>query len=512
VLMACALVLPMLIASPAAARADSTGAAPAGATPTGAEAEVCSGRFLAYSADRKVPKDQRLAGRERAENRAFLDLAQQAFASGAYHERIEVERHIEGDSTHPDSEGFDEDIRLVQAGRKYYGVNDRLLGGTYHDEGDDRTLTVWYCLPADRFATAQTELRRARDADVARMRERLAALEQGLARDELDWAAQEMSALLGETTARVMETETYTSPLTGQEKTFRGWLAEWRTEIQRGTDYAMQIIEEAGRKVKEGHLAVADGLLDDAVKADPTNPRARQIRLHIEDLRVERSVLLQGAVDKARVGKIAAARSDLEEAGRMDVDDPRPLLLATQAVETKATEFLFHNPRVAGDVYLTVPGLGADVDGSASAYESATGNDASPDPLLTIGLSCRVRLGRLGLFVGSGGYGFSDFGDGRYKYDELLAGFGVRTIRTARRHASFVALGGFTREHASIDVSVPGLDSSASKNGGFARAAVEWRHFSIGVQQGFGFGGDGGSGGSLIKWHDGTQLGLAFIF
>jgi hypothetical protein len=508
--------MPLLFLSSAAA----AGTAPAASQPAGADAEVCSGRFLAYSAERKVPKDQRLSGREKAENRAFLDLAQQAFASGAYHERIEVERRVEGNSTHPDDEGFDEDIRLVQAGRKYYGVNDRLLGGTYHDEGDDRTLTVWYCLPADRFATARTELRRAREYDVARMRGRLAGLEQGVARDELDGAARELSALLGETAARVMETETYTSPLTGEEKTFRGWLAEWRTEIQRGTDYAMQIIEEAGRKVKEGHLAVADGLLDDAMKADPTNPRARQLHLHIADLRVERSVLLAGAVDKARIGKIAAARRDLEEAGRIDVDDPRPLLVATQAVQSKATEFLFHNPRVAGDVYLALPGLGADIDGSASAYESATGQGANPNPLVTLGLSCRVRLGRLGLFVGSGGYVFSDFkassagssGDGSYKYDELLAGFGVRTIRTARRHASFVALGGFTREHASLDVSVPGLDSSASRNGGFARLAVEWRYFSIGVQQGFGFGGDGDSGGSLIKWHDGTQLGLAFIF
>lgn len=507
--------LPMLLASGAAARAAATDTAP-----RTVEAEVCSGRFLAYSSDKRVSKDQRLAGRAQAENQAFLDLAHQAFASGTYFERIEVERNVKGDSSHPDAGGFDEDLRLVQAGREYYGVNDLLHGGTYKTEGDNHTLTVWYCLPADRFATAQAELRRARQADVTRMRARLGALEQGLARDEMDWAAQEMSALLGEMTSRVMETETYTSPLTGEEKTFRGWLARWRSEVQRGTDYAMQIIEEAARKVKEGHLAAAGELLDDAVKADATNPRARQLRLHIDDLRAERGVLLQGAAHKAAVGKIAAARGDLEEAGRIDVDDPGPVREARQAVELKSRDFQFHNPRVAGTLSLALWDLGADLDGSAAAYESATGIDADPDPLVTLGLGCRVRLGRYGLFEGSGGYGFSHFGaasggstgSGDFKYDELLAGFGVRTIRTARRHTSFVALGGVTHEHASIDVSAPGLASSDSRNGGFAKLAVEWKALSVYIQQGIGFGGEGGSGSSLVTWHNGTQLGLAFVF
>jgi hypothetical protein len=505
----------MLLASSAAAGADATGTAPGAA-----DAEVCSGRFLAYSSDKKVAKDRRLSGRAEAENQAFLDLAHRAFASGTYYERIEVERSVKGDSTHPEAGGFDEDLRLVQAGREYYGVNDLLHGGTYDSEGDDRTLTVWYCLPAERFATAQADLRRARQADVARMRARLGALEQGLARDEMDWAAQEMSALLGEMTSRVMETETYTSPLTGEEKTFRGWLAQWRSEVQRGTDYAMQIIEEAAGKVKEGHLAAAGELLDDAVHADATNPRARQLRLHVEDLRAERGALLQGAAHKAAVGKIAEARSDLEEAARIDVDDPGPVREARQAVEQKSKDFQFHNPRVAGTVYLALWGLGADLDGSAAAYESATGHDADPDPLLTLGLGCRVRLGRYGLFEGSGGYGFSRFGaesggstgGGDYKHDELLAGFGVRTIRTARRHASFVALGGVAHEHASLDLSAPGLESSDSRHGGFAKLAVEWKALSVYIQQGIGFGGEGGSGSSLVKWHNGTQLGLAFVF
>jgi hypothetical protein len=518
--MACALTLSMLFASSAAARAEAARAGAAGTEPGSADTEVCSGRFLAYSSDGKVTKDQHLAGRKQAEDRAFLDLAQQAFASGKYYERIEVERNVNGDSSHPDMEGFDEDIRLVQAGREYYSVNDLLHGGTYKSDGDNHTLTVWYCLAADRFAAARAELRRERDADVARMRARLGALEQGLARDELDWAAQEMSALLGEMTSRVMETETYTSPLTGEEKTFRGWLAQWRSETQRGTDYAMQIVEEAARKVKDGHLTAAEGLLDDAVRADPTNPRVRQIRLHIEDLRAQRAALLKGAADKAAVGKIAGARSDLDAAGRIDVDDPKPLGAAGLVIESKSREFQSYNPRVTGAFYLSFWGLGADVDGSAVAYESATNNSANPDPLLTLGLSCRVRLGRYGLFVGSGGYGFSKFradsggsnGDGDYKYDEVLAGFGVRTIRTARRHASFVALGGVTHEHASMDASVPGLESSDSRNGGFASLAVEWRRLSIYVQQGFGFDDEGGSGRSLVKWHDGTQLGLAFIF
>lgn len=494
--------------------------APAGAAPAQGAEEVCSSRFVAYQADAKVPKKERLSGRDRAEERAFLDLAQQAFASGIYHERMEVERQVHGDSDHPDDRGFDEEVRLVQAGRKYYGVNELLHGGAYHDAGDDRALTVWYCLPAERFASARTELLRARAADVARVRDRLAGLEQGLARDELDWAAGEMSALLGEVQARVMETETYTSPLTGAEKTFRGWLSQWRSEIQRGTDYAMQLLEEANGQVKEGHLKAAGGLLDEAERADPTNPRARQIRLQIEEVRARRAALLKSAVDKAAVGTIAGARSDLDEAGRIDADDQAPLLAARETVERRSRQFLAHNPRLAGDVSLTFGGLGADVDGSSDAYESATGNAAHPDLLLTLGLGLRVRLGRYGMFLGSGGYGYSGFGadaggssgGGSYRYDELTAGLGFRTIRTERRRAGFVALGGVTREHVSIDVDAPGFETSDARRGGFARFAFEWRRFSIFAQHGFGFGGGQDSGSSLVRWHDGTQFGLAFIY
>jgi hypothetical protein len=501
----CGLLPPVLWASPA---------------PADTGTEVCSSRFVAYQADTKVPKKQRQSDRERAEDRAFLDLAQQAFASGTYHERMEVERQVHGDSDHPGDQAYDEEVRLVQAGRKYYGVNELLHGGTYRTEGDSSALTVWYCLPTERFDSARAELLRARAADVGRIRDRLAGLERGLARDDLDWAAGEMSALLGEVQSRVMETETYTSPLTGNEKTFRGWLVQWRSEIQRGTDYAMQLLEEANDKVKEGHLKAAGGLLDEAEKADPTNPRARQLRLEIEDLRARRAALLKGAADKAALGKIAGARSDLDEAERIDLDDQAPLLAAREAVERRSRQFLAHNPRVAGDVSLAFGGLGADVEGSADAFETATGNGAHPDLLLTLGLGVRVRLGRYGMFLGSGGYGYSDFkadsggtsGDGSYKYDELSAGLGFRTIRTERRHASFVALGGVTREHVSIGVDVPGFETSDARRGEFARFAVEWRRFSMFVQHGFGFGGGQDSGSSLVRWHDGTQFGLAFIY
>jgi hypothetical protein len=484
------------------------------------ETDVCSSRFIAYEGDTKVPKGQRLAGRERAEDRAFLDLAQQAFAAGTYHERIEVERKVAGDSAHPADWEFDEDIRLVQAGRKYYGVNELLHGGTYHSDGDSSTLSVWYCLPADQFGRARDELRRERAADVGRIRARLGKLEMRVTRDELDWATEEMSALLGEIQSRVMEIETYTSPLTGEEKSFRGWLAQWRAEVQRGTDYAMQLIEEAGRKIREGHLSIADGLVDEAVKADPTNPRARQVRLEIEDRRAERTRLLGEAVDEASVGKFASAQKDLDQAEQIDVDDPARLHTAARNVESRKTEYLYNNPRVRGDFYLTLGGLGADVDGSSEAYESATSGISNPNILTTLGLTCRVRLGRYGLFLGSGGYGFSDFsadpsgvgGDSFYHYGELIGGLGIRTIRTARHPVSFVALGGVTREYVSIDVSAPGLESSDSRTGQFARLAVEWKMLSMYVQQAFGFTDPGDPRDSLVRWHDGTQFGIAIVF
>lgn len=486
----------------------------------GEEAEVCSSRFLAYEGDAKVPKGQRLAGRERAEDRAFLDLAQQAFATGSYHERIEVERQVVGDSARPADWIFDEDIRLVQAGRKYYGVNDLLHGGTYHSDGDNIRLSIWYCLPAERFDKAREELRRERAEDVGRIRGRLGELEMRVTRDELAWATEEMSSLLGEIQSRVMETEIYTSPLTGEEKSFRGWLAQWRAEVQRRSDYAMQLIEEASRKVKEGHLSIADGLLDEAVEADPTNPRARQVRLQIEDRRTERSRLLKEALDKAAVGKFSAAKKDLERAEQIDADDPARLHAATRAVESRKTEYLYNNPRVRGDFYLALGGLGADVGGASEAYETATAGITYPNILTTLGLSCRVRLGRYGLFVGSGGYGFSNFtgnaaasgSDGFYHYAEVLAGLGIRTIRTESRPVSFVALGGVTQEYVSIDVNAPGLESSDSRAGTFARLAVEWKVFTLYVQQAFGFTDPGDPEDSLVRWHNGTQFGMAIIF
>ncbi len=483
------------------------------------EPEVCSSRFTAYGGDTKLPKGQRLAERERAEERAFLELAQQAFATGSYHERVEIERRVTGDSAHPDDWAFDEDTRLVQAGRKYYGVNELLHGGTYHREGDDSTLSVWYCLPAERFEAARAALRRERDADVARIRARLRGLEQGVTRDELAWATEEMSSLLGEVQSRVMETETYVSPLTGEEKTFRGWLTQWRSEVQRGSDYAMQIIEEASRKVKEGHLSVADGLLDEAVDADPTNPRARQVRLEIEDRRKERAALMKSAIDKAAVGKFAAAQRDLDRAEQIDADDARRLHAAAQEVQSRKTEFFFNNPRARGDVYVAFGGLGADVGGASQAYESATADFANPTTLTTVGLSCRVRLGRYGQFIGSGGLGFSDFtgaadnsADNIYHYGELLAGVGLRTIRTSKQSVSFVALGGVTREFVSIDVSAPGLDSSDARTGSFARIGAEWKVFSFYLQQGFGFTDPGDPEESLVRWHNGTQFAVAVSY
>ena len=482
--------------------------------------EVCSSRFSAYGGDPKLPKGQRLAERERAEERAFLDLAQQAFATGSYHERMEIERRVQGDSAHHDDWAFDEDTRLVQAGRKYYGVNELLHGGTYRRDGDDSTLAVRYCLPAERFEAARTELRRERDADVDRMRARFGALERGVTRDDLAWATEEMSSLLGEVQSRVMETETYVSPLTGEEKSFRGWLGQWRTEVQRGSDYAMQIIEEASRKVKEGHLSIADGLLDEAVEADPTNPRARQVRLEIEDRRKERAALLKSALDNATVGKFAAAQRDLDRAEQIDADDAGRLHSTAQAVQGRKTEFFYNNPRARGDLYLAFGGLGADVDAASQAYESATAEFANPAPLTTVGLSCRVRLGRFGQFVGSGGYGFSDFTGGAddtgtdsfYHYGELLAGLGIRTIRTSTRPVSFVALGGVTREFVSIDVSAPGLEVSDARTGSFARLGAEWKMFTFYMQQGFGFTDPGDPEDSLVRWHNGTQFAVAISY
>lgn len=484
------------------------------------EAEVCSSRFLAYEADTKVPRGRRVEGRERAEDRAFLDLAQQAFATGSYRERIEVERRVQGDSARPSDAAIDEDIRLVQAGRKYYGVNDLLHGGVYHSDGDKSTLSVWYCLPAERFEAARAELRRERDADVERVRGRLRELESGVTRDDLAWATEEMSSLLGEVQSRVMETETYTSPLTGEGKSFRGWLAQWRSEVQRGNDYAMQLIDEASRKVAEGHLSVAGGLLDEAVEADPTNPRARQVRLEIEDRRAEASKLLKEAGDMAAVGRFSAAQRNLDRAGQIDGDDAVRLHTAARNVENRKKQFLDNNPRVRGEAYLALGGLGADVGAASEAYETATGGVANPNLLTTFGLACQVRLGRYGVFTGSGGYGFSNFNgqnggstdDGFYHYGELIAGVGIRTVRTAARPLSFVALGGVTREFVSIDMNMAGLDSSDARTGTFARLGVEWKALTIYVQQAFGFDDPGDPGDSLVRWHNGTQFAMALHF
>lgn len=481
---------------------------------------ICSSRFLAYEGVENLPKGKRLAARERAEERAFLDLAQQAFATGSYQRRIEVERRVRGESAGRKDWTFDEDIRLVEAGRKYYGVNEQLHGGTWHSDGEDGTLTVWYCLPAARFDAARAALLREREADVGRIRARLAELERGVTRDELAWATGEMSSLLGDIQSRVMETEPYTSPLTGEEKSFRGWLAQWRSEIQRGSDYAMQLIEEASRKVKEGHLSIAESLLDDAVEADPTNPRARQVRLEIDDRRAEWALLLKSALDKATVGKFAAAQRDLERAGQIDADDAVRLRSTTREVEGRKTEYLHNNPRLRGDVYLALGGLGADVGGASDAWESATAGIANPSVLTTVGLSCRVRLGRIGQWIASGGYGFSDFvgdagepaGDSVYHYGELLTGLGIRTIRTASRPVSFVALGGITREFVTIDVSAPGMESSDARTGSFARIGAEWGIFTFYVQQGFGFSDPDDPEESLVRWHNGTQFAIAFVF
>jgi hypothetical protein len=272
--------------------------------------------------------------------------------------------------------------------------------------------------------------------------------------------------------------------------------------------------------VKEGHLSIADGLLDEAVESDPTNPRARQVRLQIEDRRTERAVLLKEALDKAALGKFSAAQRDLDRAEQIDADDPARLHAATRAVERKKTEYLHNNPRVRGDFYLTLGSLGADVGGASEAYDTATAGITDPNVLTTLGLSCRVRLGRYGLFVGSGGYGFSNFtgtaavsdGDGFYHYAELLAGLGIRTTRTEKRPVSFSALGGLTQEYVSIDVNAPGLEASDSRAGAFARLAVEWKVFTLYVQQAFGFTDPGDHEDSLVRWHNGTQFGIAIIF
>jgi hypothetical protein len=272
--------------------------------------------------------------------------------------------------------------------------------------------------------------------------------------------------------------------------------------------------------VNEGRLSIAGGLLDEAVDADPTNPRARQVRLQIEDRRTERALLLKSAIDKAAVGKFSAAQRDLERAQHLDADDTIRLHAATRAVESKKREYLDNNPRVRGDFYVTLGGLGADVGEASEAYETATAGVANPNVLTTLGLSCRVRLGRYGLFLGSGGYGFSNFtghagdsvDDDFYHYAELLAGAGIRTVRTADRPVSFVALGGVTQEYVSIGVSAPGLESSDARAGTFARLGVEWKVLTLYVQQAFGFDDPGDAEDSLVRWHNGTQFGLAIHY
>ena len=126
------------------------------------------------------------------------------------------------------------------------------------------------------------------------------------------------------------------------------------------------------------------------------------------------------------------------------------------------------------------------------------------------------------VFQPSAGYGFSSFqssqpgnsqGDLFLSVAQVTAGFGLRTVRTAKRKVSVQVLGGLAWESVWSHAPTPdGFRDSDARLGYFARLGLRWGVTTLYVEQGFGFGRGDPAPDSLIAWDNRTQFGLAFMF
>lgn len=386
-------------------------------------------------------------------------------------------------------------------------------------EGDTKTMTVRYCLPRERFETARERIRLERSDDIARVRNRFAGLERGIARGELGWAEGEIAALAVEIGSRALETERYESPLTGDALSLREWLVVWRKDVRRGGDLAEYLTAQARDRVDGRRLAQAEQLLVEAERADPMNVRVLTLRGEVQELKKTRERHLTRSRSLARKGRFSAAEAEIRAAEVLDLDDGVSIDLAESELSRSRSVYLSRNPRFTAGLSIGVGALGADPDATAADLSMYQGTSVSADPPVSFGVDGTLRVGRFLVVALGGSYGWSllENAEGgeipglEYTYTMISASAGVRSSRREDRRWSLAVLGGVARESVDVSVEIPGVSSSESRTAGFARVQAEFSVVTIYAQAGLGFDAEAAAADSIVHWSDQFQVGLRFF-
>ncbi len=488
--------------------------------PVSADEQECGKKVEAYRSAKKVPKGDRKREIVRAEQESFDDLARRAFSVAIGRIEYETRRDVAGTSGEESRDGYTEEVRLSRVWRQFYKIDETLYGGTYQRDGDEKRMTVEYCVPRSAFERAQDRLRKERESDVEEARRRLTQVERAIAVGDLEWSRRQILNLIADVQHRVMDAEIYRSAVYGEQKTFWEVLVQWRDEIGRGADFAQQLLLEAQRAIDEGHLTLAEGLIEEARDVDAMNVRARQMRTDIADRREMRREILVRAETQARAGRFTAANASLEKARAIDSDDQDALSTAASTIAQLQAEFKYYNPRLSGDFSMGLGSLGVDPDYSAAIYEQAIGSSVGGGSPLHFGFGGQLRIGRYWLWRFSGAFDFTSFTDanGNVMGDgdsvdimELATGLGFRTLTNAKRRTSFSIVAGAAVEYVSVEASKAQISDSDSRTGTFVRVALGFHMVSFYVEQGFWFS-DDSTVRSNIGWVDSTRFGVGIVF
>jgi len=412
-----------------------------------------------------------------------------------------------------------EDQLLVETGRRYFKVTEKIRGGRFEYSGDKHRMNVRYCLSEGRFEDARTDLVAEHERFVRHLRGQFRELEVAIQNGEMTYAGRLFPGLKGDVNSAAVGFETYTSGATGETRTFRAWLNWWSSEVRAGRTYASYCTEKALVLMDSGHLRQAEQYLAEAIESDRHHVRAFQLKERVQQLRRERSVLLREAEEFATVGRFSAANANIDKARAIDSDDSTSFQKTEDRIKVLQVRYGEYNPRWNVGIGLISNTMGVDVDSTGrSLFSVKTGTEGldSGKPYF-LGLETRVRLGRHFQVWGSGAYGTSGYSYhgwrvGSMQVKSFSVGLGFRTVRRERRPFSLQVGAGMAQESVVVGTGEALVElARESRTAPFVRVAIEGRRLSLFVQHGFGFE-DVEENLGPIEWSDSYQIGLTFSF
>ena len=461
--------------------------------------EICTGA-QAYTF--KLNRGERRTREEEARQEAFDKLARRLWA-----------------------ESFPEDVRASSdADRTYallrntYRLGELLADGVWVAKGDKSEKEIEYCVEADVFARAKTAIREQREKTVEALRMELSNVERMIHDGRYEAASRALTELDMRVVGEALEQAPYHSPLDDRTRPFYVWLLEWGDVVVKGPEFVEAMTGRAEELIETGHIDAADRYLAEALKADRDDPRARELRFWIQELRIERAALLREAEDLAAAARFDAAERKLDEAEDLSSDAPLLLEEAAGRVAGYRAAFLEYNRPVRGQVYAAFGTLGVDTNEVERRVSDATGLPISATAPLGIGGGATFAVGRNLIADVTGGFGFSQDelhlrgGNTVTLYDlaQLGGSIGYRTIRSATKDYRFNVNGGVVWEWAKAQPLLPtSLDNSDSQLGFFVRFSMEWKNTLVFFQHGFGF---DANTDSLIGFSNSLQMGIGGVF